>query len=92
MRHYSAKKRLEDGPAAPAAVALGYWLDLGNSTVSLTEEKRARLMKQLRRLIRATCVRRCDLSRLVGWLGHALRVVPHLKCFMGGLYHHPGAF
>ena len=91
MQH-SAKKRLEDGPAAPAAVALGYWLDLGNSTVSLTEEKRARLMKQLRRLIRATCVRRCDLSQLVGWLGHALRVVPHLKCFMGGLYHHPGAF
>lgn len=89
---HSTKKREEDGPAASAGVALGYWLDLKASTVSLTEEKRARLLKQLRRFIRATSVRRGELSQLVGWLGHALRVVPHLRCFMGGLYHHPGAF
>ena len=93
---HSTKKKEEDGPAASAGVALGSWLDLKASTVSLTEEKWALLLKQLRRFILATSVRRGELSQLVGWLvgwlGHALRVVLQLRCFMGGLYHNPGAF
>ena len=89
---HSAGKWLSDGEAAPRGVVLGYEVDLVANTVTVPEEKRQRLLVQLRRLARATCMRRGELSRLVGWLGHLVRVVPAMAPWCGGLYLQTGAF
>ena len=78
----SEKKLKEDGPPAPRGKVLGYLLDLDANT-AIPQDKKARLVTQVRRFVRAKSVRRNDLSKLVCWLGHLLRIVPSMRHWCG---------
>ena len=91
MKH-SKKKWIEDGEAAEKGTVLGYAVDLEKDTVSVPEAKLKRLETALRRMVRATAMRRAELAQITGWVGHLVRVVPAMKTWCGGLYHQSGAF
>lgn len=90
--NHSVKKWNEDGPAAAAVVVLGYDLNLEANTVTVPPPKIARLKTQLRRMRRATSMRAGDVSQVVGWMGHLVRVVPAMRPWCGGFYKQKGAF
>ena len=90
--NHSAKKWEEDGPGAEVAVVIGYLVNLQRNTVSVPADKVARLRTQLRRLVRNRTMRCGEVSQVVGWVNHLVRVVESMRAWCGGLYHQKGAF
>ena len=89
---HSADKFASDGPAAEVSMALGYKVDLVKNKISVPDDKLKRLRRALRRILRASCLRRNEVSQMVGWLGHLVRVVPAMRVWCGGFYRQLGAF
>ena len=89
---HSADKFASDGPAAEVSMALGYRVDLERNKISVPEDKLKRLRRAMRRMLRASCLRRNEVSQLVGWIGHLVRVVPAMRVWCGGFYRQLGAF